>query len=136
VQEELAQALGAWPLEFHKGRTDYMLVYGSQEDIEAMSPDFDLLARVPARGIIVTARGQDVDFVSRFFAPQVGVPEDPVTGSAHTTLTPYWAEKLGKTELTALQLSRRRGWLKCRISGDRVEISGKARLYLTGTIEI
>jgi PhzF family phenazine biosynthesis protein len=133
-QEELVQALGRRPLEFHKGRTDYMLVYGSQEEIEGLSPDFGALARVPARGVIVTSRGRGADFVSRFFAPQVGVAEDPVTGSAHTTLAPYWAEKLSKTELTAMQLSRRRGWLKCRVSGGRVEISGHARLYLTGEI--
>ena len=134
-REDLAQALGAWPLEFHRGRTDYFLVYGSQQDIEAMTPDFALLSQVPARGIIVTARGQDADFVSRFFAPQSGVPEDPVTGSAHTSLTPYWAARLGKSELTAMQLSSRRGWLRCSLAGDRVRISGQARLYLTGEIE-
>jgi PhzF family phenazine biosynthesis protein len=135
-QEDLAHALGCWPLEFHKGRTDYLLVYGSQEEIEAMTPDFELLGRVPARGIIVTAKGKEVDFVSRFFAPQVGVVEDPVTGSAHTTLAPYWAARLRKKGLTAMQLSRRRGWLTCKVSGDRVEISGKARLYLTGMISL
>jgi predicted PhzF superfamily epimerase YddE/YHI9 len=101
-----------------------------------MKPDFGLLGSVPARGIIVTARGRDVDFVSRFFAPQVGIDEDPVTGSAHTLLTPFWTERLGKQELTAMQLSRRRGWLKCKLAGDRVEISGKARAYMTGKIEI
>lgn len=134
-REDLAHALGAWPLEFHKGRTDYLLVYGSQEDIEKMAPDFNLLGQVPARGIIVTARGQDADFVSRFFAPRSGVPEDPVTGSAHTSLAPYWAARLGKSNLTAIQLSPRRGWLTCRLAGDRVRISGQARLYLTGEIE-
>jgi PhzF family phenazine biosynthesis protein len=134
-REDLAQALGGWPLEFHRGRTDYFLVYGSQEDIETMTPDFTMLAQVPTRGIIVTARGRDADFVSRFFAPQSGVPEDSVTGSAHTSLTPYWAARLGKSDLTAIQLSPRRGWLRCSMAGDRVRISGQARLYLTGEIE-
>jgi PhzF family phenazine biosynthesis protein len=135
-QQDLVEALGSWPLEFHKGKWDYLLVYGSQDEIEAMAPDLGLLERIQARGVIVTAKGKDVDFVSRFFAPQVGVPEDPVTGSAHTTLAPYWAARLGKTELSAVQLSRRRGWLTCRTSGDRVEISGRARLYMTGSISL
>ncbi len=134
-REDLAQALGSWPLEFWMGRSDYLLVYGAQQDIEDMKPDFGLLAQVPARGIIVTAGGQESDFVSRFFAPQSGVPEDPVTGSAHTSLAPYWAGRLGKTELSAIQLSARRGWLRCRVAGERVQISGQARLYLTGEIE-
>jgi PhzF family phenazine biosynthesis protein len=134
-REDLAHALGGWPLEFLKGRTDYFLVYGSQQDIESMTPDFTALAQVAARGIIVTARGNEVDFVSRFFAPQSGVPEDPVTGSAHTSLTPYWAARLAKSDLSAIQLSARRGWLKCSLAGDRVRISGQARLYLTGEIE-
>ncbi len=134
-REDLAVALGGWPQEFLKGRTDYLLVYGSQQDIEGVKPDFQSLGRVPARGIIITARGSDVDFVSRFFAPQVGVLEDPVTGSAHTTLTPFWAQRLGKPELTAVQLSPRRGWLKCALAGERVRISGQARLYLQGEIE-
>jgi PhzF family phenazine biosynthesis protein len=136
VPEGLLRALGAQSLEAYKGRTDYLLVFGSQKDIEEMKPDFGLLGKVPARGIIVTAKGSDVDFVSRFFAPRVGVAEDPVTGSAHTLLTPFWAGKLGKQELTARQLSRRRGWLKCRLAGDRVEISGQARAYLSGQIEV
>ena len=101
-----------------------------------MRPDFGLLARTPARGVIVTAPGDAVDFVSRFFAPQVGINEDPVTGSAHTTLTPFWAARLGKKEMEARQLSRRGGKLHCRLAGARVLISGQARAYLQGTIEI
>ena len=111
-----------------------MLVYGSQTQIEAMAPDFGRLSKVPARGIIITAPGAEVDFVSRFFAPQVGIDEDPVTGSAHTTLTPYWAARLGKSELAAAQLSKRGGRLWVKAAGDRVEISGQARLYLRGEI--
>jgi predicted PhzF superfamily epimerase YddE/YHI9 len=89
-----------------------------------------------AETAFVTAPGDESDFVSRFFAPQSGIDEDPVTGSAHTTLTPYWAAKLGKNELTAQQLSSRRGWLKCRLEGDRVKISGQARAYMSGEIEL
>lgn len=133
---ELVFGIGLPPVECYQGKSDYMLVYGTPEEIEGIRPDMERIAEVPARGIIVTAPGREVDFVSRFFAPQSGVPEDPVTGSAHTTLAPYWAARLGKNELTAMQLSKRRGWLSCRLAGDRVEISGNARAYLTGQIAI
>ena len=133
---ELIQGLGAEPVETFRGKTDFMLVYRSRKDIETMIPELSLVGRVKARGIIVTAPGDSVDFVSRFFAPQVGVPEDPVTGSAHTTLAPYWAARLGKTELSALQLSKRGGRLRCRLAGKRVEIAGQARTYLRGEIEV
>jgi PhzF family phenazine biosynthesis protein len=136
MPESLAEAIGIPPTECLKGKSDYMLVYRTPEEIEKIRPEMNCLSHVRARGIIVTAPGREVDFVSRFFAPQSGVPEDPVTGSAHTTLTPYWSAKLGKKELIAMQLSRRRGWLWCRLAGDRVEISGHARAYLTGSIEI
>jgi PhzF family phenazine biosynthesis protein len=133
---DLIEALGAAPREAYKGKTDYLLVYSSQGDIERMRPDFALLARTPARGVIVTAPGDAVDFVSRFFAPQVGINEDPVTGSAHTTLTPFWASRLGLEEMDARQLSRRGGKLHCRLAGGRVLISGQARDYLQGIIEL
>jgi len=136
LPEAWIAAIGLTPVESYLGKSDYMLVYAAQEDIERIQPDMARIALIPARGIIVTAPGRDVDFVSRFFAPQSGVPEDPVTGSAHTTLMPYWAARLGKSELTAMQLSKRRGWLKCRLAGDRVEISGNARAYLAGQIDI
>jgi PhzF family phenazine biosynthesis protein len=132
----LIDALGREPIETCKGRTDYLVVYGAEEQVSALSPDLRDLAAVPARGIIVTAPGREVDFVSRFFAPQVGVPEDPATGSAHTTLTPYWTSRLGERELSATQLSRRRGRLRCRLVGDRVEIAGRAVPYLAGTITL
>jgi PhzF family phenazine biosynthesis protein len=136
VPQMLIEALGREPIESYKGKTDYMLVYGVEEHVAGLTPDLVDLAMVPARGIIVTAPGRHVDFVSRFFAPQVGVPEDPVTGSAHTTLTPYWAARLGKAELSAAQLSKRRGTLRCRLAGDRVEIAGRAVPYLAGTITV
>jgi len=95
-----------------------------------------MIASIGGRGVIVSAPGDKVDFVSRFFAPQSGINEDPVTGSAHTTLTPYWSHKTGKTKLTALQLSQRRGELFCELKGQRVLISGKAVTYMIGEIEI
>ncbi|MVM37423.1 PhzF family phenazine biosynthesis isomerase [Spirosoma sp. HMF3257] len=135
------------PLAIFKGKTDFMLVYETQAQIEALDPDFREMSTVPARGIIVTAPGnktsdqEPVDFVSRFFGPQTGIDEDPVTGSAHTTLVPYWAEKLGKTELTARQLSKRGGFLKCKLNDDginpaRVDISGQVQLYLIGDVKL
>ena len=134
--ESLLAGMGLKPLEVYRGKTDYMFVYSNAGQIEKLRPDMSKISEVDARGIIVTAPGDDVDFVSRFFAPQSGISEDPVTGSAHTTLAPYWAERLGRTELIARQLSKRRGWLRCRIAGDRVEISGQARAYMTGEIDI
>jgi PhzF family phenazine biosynthesis protein len=136
VTPMLIEALGREPIEAYKGKTDYLVVYGVQEHVASLAPDLCDLAMVPVRGIIVTAPGRDVDFVSRFFAPQVGVPEDPVTGSAHTTLTPYWAARLGKADLTAMQLSKRQGRLRCRLAGSRVEIAGRAVPYMAGTITI
>ena len=133
---ELNQAMGITPKKTYKGKTDIMLVYGSQTEIEALQPNFFLLKSLPVRGVIATAPGVDVDFVSRFFAPQSGVDEDPVTGSAHTSLTPFWAEELNKELLFARQLSKRGGDLMCRMVGDRVEITGKAVLYLEGEIDL
>ncbi len=124
------------PLEGYKGKTDYLLVFENEEQIKNIQPNYPVIATWKVRGVIVTAKGKEVDFVSRFFAPQSGVNEDPVTGSAHTTLTPYWAEKLGKTELSAIQLSNRKGYLTCKYMGDRVHISGQAKTYLIGEIKL
>lgn len=134
--DDLIKSVGRAPLEAYRGKTDYLLVYNTQEDIENMKPDFALMAGIGGRGVIITAPGKDVDFVSRFFAPQSGINEDPVTGSAHTTLTPYWAKRLGKKELSAKQISSRLGLLYCRDEGDRIKIAGKTQLYLTGYINI
>lgn len=133
---ELVRGLSAQPLETYMGKTDIMAVLPSQTAVEQLMPDFAALSSLSCRGIIVTATGDGIDFVSRFFAPQVGVNEDPVTGSAHTTLIPYWAKVLDKTDMNAVQLSQRRGYLRCRYLGDRVEIAGKAVTYLAGEIEI
>jgi PhzF family phenazine biosynthesis protein len=134
--EGLVEALGCQPLECHKGKTDYLLVLETEEQVASLSPDFRALAKVPARGVIVSAPGRQADFVSRFFAPQVGVDEDPVTGSAHTTLTPYWTRRLGRSPLNARQISRRGGALRCTLVGPRVEIAGRVVPYLEGTISV
>ncbi len=124
------------PREAYRGKTDYLLVYDNESDIRTLTPRLANIAKLKGRGVIVTAPGDSSDFVSRFFAPQSGIDEDPVTGSAHTTLTPYWAGRLGKTELTAIQLSPRKGHLRCRLSGDRVEIDGECRLYMSGKLHL
>ena len=130
----LTEALGdAIPLEVLRSR-DYFLVYESEDDINDIVPDFFALSKMDTVGVIVTAPGKNVDFVSRFFAPGAGVPEDPVTGSAHCNLIPYWADKLGKTKLHAYQLSSRKGELWCELNGDRVLMSGNAVTYLKGEI--
>lgn len=133
---QVIESLGKFPEESFTGRSDYLLLYKTEADILNLKPDFRKLASAGARGVIVTAPGSDVDFVSRFFAPQVGIDEDPVTGSAHTTLTPFWSARLGKTTLTARQLSARGGYLECTLKGDRTYISGHAVLFLKGKIFI
>ena len=134
ISDEILRCFDKPPLEAFKGKTDYMLVYENESDIREIRPQFEAISALKARGVIITAKGDNVDFVSRFFAPQSGIIEDPVTGSAHTTLTPYWSEKLNKTELSAIQISERKGYLKCKLMGNRIEISGQAKLYLAGEI--
>jgi PhzF family phenazine biosynthesis protein len=129
----LRQAMGGEPIEIMAAR-DYVLTYKSEAEVRALAPNMEALARIDRFAFIATARGEDCDFVSRFFAPAKGVPEDPVTGSAHCTLTPYWAAKLGKTTLKARQISKRGGELFCRLAGDRVEMAGSATLFLRGRI--
>jgi PhzF family phenazine biosynthesis protein len=147
----LLSGLKKEPVEIH-GARDYLVVYASEEDVRGLAPDMGLLSRIDRMGVIVTApaRGarsaEDVsaesagrigaDFVSRFFAPGVGIPEDPVTGSAHCTLIPYWARRLGKKSLRALQVSARGGELVCEDAGDRVKIGGRAATYLAGEISV
>jgi PhzF family phenazine biosynthesis protein len=132
----IEDGLKATPTEVYKGSTDYMVVLENQRAIENLSPDFRVLSQLKSRGIIATARGNEADFVSRCFFPQSGIDEDPVTCSAHTLLAPYWAAKLGKDKLSAIQLSKRKGYLECEIAGKRVLISGNARTYLEGDIYI
>jgi PhzF family phenazine biosynthesis protein len=130
----LSQALGTEPLEVLKAR-DLLAVFKDEFTIKSMIPDFDKLKQIrEVLGIIVTARGEKSDFVSRFFAPNAGIPEDPVTGSSHCTLVPYWADRLKKNHLHAFQLSKRGGELFCENVGDRVRISGNAALYAKGEL--
>jgi PhzF family phenazine biosynthesis protein len=127
---------GVKPKEVYRGKTDFMMVFESESQVKSLNPDFRLVNQLDCRGVIATSKGDKVDFVSRFFAPQSGIDEDPVTGSAHTSLTPYWSNKLGKKTLNAIQLSKRQGILSCTDNGDRVLISGQGRLYLKGEIQV
>src|SRR5579872_2173128 len=131
----LSQALGATPQTVLAAR-DYLCVFSSEDEILALTPDMAKIAALDRFAVIVTAPGKDCDFVSRFFAPAKGVNEDPVTGSSHCTLIPYWAGRLGKTQLLARQRSRRGGELWCRHRGDRVSIAGRAVMYSEGVIEL
>jgi predicted PhzF superfamily epimerase YddE/YHI9 len=131
---DLLAALGGEPREVLRAR-DYLVVYDSAADVRALAPDLAALGEVDCWAAIVTAPGADgIDFVSRFFAPKQGIPEDPVTGSSHCTLVPYWARRLGKNTLEARQISRRGGALSCALDGERVSIAGRAALYLEGQI--
>jgi PhzF family phenazine biosynthesis protein len=132
----LQEALRITPEKVLGSTEDLMVVLADESAVRDVRPDFGALERVACRGAIVTARGDRSDFVSRFFAPRVGIPEDPVTGSAHCVLIPYWAGVLGKNVLHAFQVSKRGGELFCRYAGERVTISGRAALYLEGTITI
>lgn len=133
----LISGIGHSPAATFRGRDDYMVVLEREELVANLKPDFNAISQLEDnRGVIVTAPGNQVDFVSRCFFPNAGINEDPVTGSAHTTMTPYWSEKLGKTTLSAKQISARGGELECTLNADRVLLSGKAVTYMTGTIII
>ena len=136
TDRRLEKALGCRVLETHQSR-DLLVVVESEQDVAHMNVDIPMLAQISkdvAFAVIVTARGDSCDFVSRFFAPNAGINEDPVTGSAHSTLIPFWSERLGKVTMTARQLSPRGGTLFCEFMGGRVNISGKAVCYLVGEI--
>jgi len=133
--EGIAQAIGAEPLECREF-VDLLVIFDDPAAVREARPDMAALAALDYRGIIITAPGEDHDFISRFFGPAVGVPEDPVTGSAHTKLTPYWAGRLGKNCLRARQVSARGGDLLCTLNGERVLIAGQAVLYLRGSLEV
>ncbi|MBN2703717.1 MAG: PhzF family phenazine biosynthesis protein [Pontiellaceae bacterium] len=129
--QDVVNKLGVHPVEILQG-DDYLVVLESEDEVVALNPNSHQISQIECRGICVTAPGNSVDFVSRFFAPRLGIDEDPVTGSAHCYLTPYWSDRLGKTELTARQLSKRGGTLWVKIDGDRVYISGNAVTYSKG----
>lgn len=135
IPDILVTALGIRPEKTYKSR-DLIALLPSEEDILNLKPDFCELEKLETLCTIVTAPGNQVDFVSRVFVPKAGIPEDPVTGSAHSSLIPFWAEKLGKSKMKARQLSKRTGTIFCELMGDRVKISGKCAPYLIGEIEL
>jgi len=142
IPRGLAEALGAVPIEVFVNTFNYMAVFENAQAVRALAPDMLAIARMDRPGVIVTAPGDIAlddgghDFISRYFAPAKGVPEDPVTGAAHCMLAPYWAKRLGKTSFRALQASRRGGEIVCRLAGDRVELEGSCVFYMEGEVEI
>jgi PhzF family phenazine biosynthesis protein len=133
LSEILVKGLGRQPIEV-LAADDYIAVFDSEATVRAITPDHALLSQLDLRGVIITARGEDVDFVSRFFAPKFGIPEDPVTGSAHCELAPYWANKLGKNIMKARQVSKRGGDITCELQADRVVLSGCAVTFMEAEI--
>jgi PhzF family phenazine biosynthesis protein len=134
VPAEIIEAFGMAPGECLKAG-DYVVIFHNDEQVRSASPDFEILKSLDSRGVIISAASEECDFVARFFAPNLGIPEDPVTGSAYTQLVPYWAKRTGKTAFHARQVSSRGGELFCELIGDRVRIAGTAVKYLEGTIE-
>ncbi len=134
VAEQVALALGRRPEAVLRGSKKMLVILESAQDVADAAPDLVKVAALPSDGMIISAPGEDCDFVSRYFAPHAGIPEDPVTGSAHCVSAPYWRGRLGKSQLSARQISKRGGALDLELRGDRVFISGKARLYLEGRI--
>ena len=134
VTERVTKALGERPAELYMGERDMMAVFETEGQVRNLEPDFRLVSQLDGMCMICTAPGLDFDFVSRTFAPEHGIPEDPVTGSAHCTLVPFWAERLGKVNLHAYQASKRGGVLDCEHLGDRVKIAGKGVTYMIGNI--
>jgi PhzF family phenazine biosynthesis protein len=134
----LAEAIGVAPVEVTENDFNYLALLKDERTVRAVDPDMAALIRIGRPGLIVTARSDDpqYDFVSRYFAPVKGIPEDPVTGSAHCMLAPYWAKRLGKTEFTAFQASPRGGKVLCRLRGDRTELEGECVFYMEGAVEI
>ncbi|MDB2451056.1 PhzF family phenazine biosynthesis protein [Gammaproteobacteria bacterium] len=132
----IEKVIGYKPIELYQGRDDILAITEYEKMVRNLNIDFDLLKNINVRGLIVSSQGSDCDFVSRCFFPGAGVNEDPVTGSAHTTLTPYWSKKLNKTSLIAMQLSERGGVLSCEDKGERVIIGGKVTLYMKGEIYV
>ena len=130
----LAAALGAKPAELLETDHHYVAIYRTEAEVTALTPDFTAVAALDKWAVIVSAPGDRFDFVTRMFAPRKAIPEDPVTGSAHCVLAPYWADRLGKQDLAARQVSSRGGNLACTVSGDRVKLGGEAKLFMRGTI--
>jgi PhzF family phenazine biosynthesis protein len=136
INQDMSKALGKIPMAVYKSGQKLLALYEDEKTIATINPDFEKMKLLDFMGVIVTAPGDLVDFVSRFFAPAVGINEDPVTGSAHTLLIPFWADRLGKEKLKALQISSRVGELDCELKKDRVLIGGQTVTYLVGEIEL
>nr|AIA11025.1 Phenazine biosynthesis-like protein [uncultured bacterium] len=137
IMPELVDAVGKKPHKMWETQGNMaMLLFETEDEIKSLEPDMSALGKIPFDEIIVTAKGSDADFVSRLFAPRIGIPEDPVTGATHCSLIPYWTERLGKQTLYARQLSKRGGELFCEMNGERVKIGGNAALYLKGEIYV
>jgi PhzF family phenazine biosynthesis protein len=134
--EAIDQALGVSALEVYRSKPNLLVILGSEDEVRQLQPDLSSVERLDCNGVIVSAAGRDVDFVSRYFGPRVGLPEDPVTGSAHCTLVPYWGRRLRKSTLHAHQLSARGGELFCEMLGERVKIAGEAVTYAEGVIKL
>lgn len=134
ITEDLTFGFNIKPIQAFKGKSFYMLLFETEDQINKIIPALDKISKMNAIGVIVTAKGDEVDFVSRCFAPQSGINEDPATGSAHTILIPFWSKKLDKLEMKAIQLSKRKGYFQCKYLNERVEISGQVKLYLIGEI--
>lgn len=138
IDPRLVEALGEKPIAVFRGREDLLVVFKAAQQLKALNPDQAGLAKISCRGVIATAPGDEpgIDFISRFFAPALGIPEDPVTGSAHCTLAPYWGEQLNKTDLQAYQASARGGEIGLRLNGSRVSISGQAITIMAGQLYV
>ena len=136
IDQPLIEMIGKKPTEAYKGRDDLMCIFDDELCIESIKPNLNVLKTYPVRGLIVSAKSSDYDFISRCFFPITGVDEDPVTGSAHTSLTPYWSNRLNKDTLFAKQVSARGGEIKCKLDGDRVILGGQAITYMKGSIVI
>ena len=134
--ESFSDALNAKVLEVYRGIDDFVAILEDEEAVANNNPNFSQIKHMDSRGLIVTAKGSEVDFVSRWYGPQTGIDEDPVTGSAHALLATYWSGIFNKTDLTAKQLSKRGGLLHCSVKEEKVDVTGQAALYLRGTLQL
>ena len=134
ILSAIEKGIGIKPVSVWRGKDDYLIEVHDQSQVEELKPDFRIISALLARGIIVTATGRDSDFVSRAFYPSYGIDEDPVTGSAHTLLTPFWAPRLKTNTLEAIQLSSRKGYLTCVLKGERTALLGSAVTSMEGEL--
>ena len=136
LTEKFIKCFNIRPQSVFKGKRDYLFLFNNEQEVSSIKPEIKAISALEGRGIIVTTQAKEIDFVSRYFPVKLNELEDPVCASAHTSLIPFWAERLGKTDLSAIQLSERKGYLKCKYLNDRVEIGGDGKLYMMGKINI